>query len=173
MSSYYSNRVPKSKNTGRFRHEDTGNHQNMEAVFPPEIFRIFSNDFRPISRRKAHKIGWNPPEKNPENSHWNTASTSGDFRCILQNPVTFPLVFSMFRWDPVAGMFDLGTTISRLSLSFLTQSKQTITNFKFQNFSAFFQKNFRLLGGGLPLSPSSSRSRHPWSRHHKILCFCR
>jgi hypothetical protein len=87
--------------------------------------------------------------------------------------VTFPLVFSMFRWDPVAGMFDLGTTISRLSLSFLTQSKQTITNFKFQNFSAFFQKNFRLLGGGLPLSPSSSRSRHPWSRHHKILCFCR
>jgi hypothetical protein len=54
----------------------------MEAVFPPKNVRIFSDDFRPIFRRKAQKICWNLPEKNPENSHWNTASTSGDFRCI-------------------------------------------------------------------------------------------
>jgi hypothetical protein len=27
---------------------------------------------------------------------------------FLQNPVTFPLVSCIFRWDPVAGMFDLG-----------------------------------------------------------------
>ncbi len=45
------------------------------------------------------------------------------------------------------------TTISRLPFSFLTQSKQTITNFNFQNFSAFLQKNFRLLGGGLSPVP--------------------
>jgi hypothetical protein len=50
-------------------------------------------------------------------------------------------------------LFEPCTTISRLSFSFLIQSKQTITNFNFQNFSAFFQKNFRLLGGGLPPPP--------------------
>ncbi len=78
---------------GRFRQEDTGNRRNMEAVFPPKIFRIFSDDFRPISRRKAQKIGWNPPEKNPENSHWNTASTSGDFRCIPAESGDFSACF--------------------------------------------------------------------------------
>ncbi len=56
---------PKSKNTGRFQQEDTRNRRNMEAVFPSENFRIFPDDFQPISRRKAQKIGWNPPEKNP------------------------------------------------------------------------------------------------------------
>jgi hypothetical protein len=40
--------IPRSKNTGRFRQESTGNRWNMEAVFPPENFQIFSDDFRPI-----------------------------------------------------------------------------------------------------------------------------
>jgi hypothetical protein len=31
---------------------------------------------------------------------------------FLQNPVTFPLVSCMFRWDPVAGMFGLGINLS-------------------------------------------------------------
>jgi hypothetical protein len=39
---------PRSKNTGRFRQESTGNRRNVEAVFPPEIFWIFSDDFRPV-----------------------------------------------------------------------------------------------------------------------------
>jgi hypothetical protein len=83
----------------------------MEAVFPPENFRIFSDDFRPTSRRKAQKIGLNPPEKSlkiPIGILLPIPAISGAF---LQNPVTFPLVSRMFRWDPVAGMFDLGQSV--------------------------------------------------------------
>jgi hypothetical protein len=43
---------PSSKNTGRFRQESTGNHRNVEAAFPSEIFRIFSDDFRPVPAGK-------------------------------------------------------------------------------------------------------------------------
>ena len=46
---------PRWKNTGRFRQEYTGSHRNMEAVFRPENFRIFSGDFRPVPGRKAQE----------------------------------------------------------------------------------------------------------------------
>ncbi len=48
--------TPRSKNTGRFRQESTGNHRNVEAVFPPEIFRIFSDDFQPVPAGKPRKL---------------------------------------------------------------------------------------------------------------------
>jgi len=47
---------PRSKITGRFRQESIGNHWNVEAVFPPEIFRIFSDDFRPVPAGKHGKL---------------------------------------------------------------------------------------------------------------------
>jgi hypothetical protein len=34
---------------------------------------------------------------------------------FLQNPVTFPLVFCMFRWHPVAGMFHLGCLYKKIT----------------------------------------------------------
>jgi hypothetical protein len=48
--------MPRSKNTGRFRHESTENHWNVEAVFPLKIFRIFSDDFRPVPVGKHRKM---------------------------------------------------------------------------------------------------------------------
>ena len=48
--------VPRSKNTGRFRQESTGSHRNVEAVFQPENFRIFSDDFRPVPAGKHREL---------------------------------------------------------------------------------------------------------------------
>jgi len=52
----------------------------VEAVFPPENFRIFSDDF-------------------------------------LQDPVAFPLLSCRILRDPVAVIFDLGTTATARSVS--------------------------------------------------------
>jgi hypothetical protein len=41
--------IPRSKITGRFRQESTGNRWNVEAVFPPEIFPMISDRFLPES----------------------------------------------------------------------------------------------------------------------------
>ena len=48
--------IPRSKNTGRFRQESTGSHRNVEAVFQPENFRIFSDDFRPVPAGKHREL---------------------------------------------------------------------------------------------------------------------
>ena len=48
--------LPRSKNTGRFRQESTGSHRNVEAVFQPENFRIFSDDFRPVPAGKHREL---------------------------------------------------------------------------------------------------------------------
>jgi len=45
---------PRSKITGRFRQESIGNHWNVKAVFPPEIFGFFpmiSDQFLPESTK--------------------------------------------------------------------------------------------------------------------------
>jgi hypothetical protein len=49
-------KLPRSKNTGRFRQESTRNRWNMEAVFPPENFRIFSDEIRPIPAEKLREL---------------------------------------------------------------------------------------------------------------------
>jgi hypothetical protein len=41
--------IPRSKITGRFRQESTGNRWNVEVVFPPEIFSMISDRFLPES----------------------------------------------------------------------------------------------------------------------------
>jgi len=74
--------LPRSKNTGRFRQESTGNRWNMEAVFPAENFRIFSDDFRPIPAGKLRELTGIHRKKNPISSGRNTASTSGYFQCF-------------------------------------------------------------------------------------------
>jgi hypothetical protein len=47
---------PRSKITGRFRQESTGNRWNVEVVFPPENFRLFPDDFRPVPAGKHRKL---------------------------------------------------------------------------------------------------------------------
>jgi hypothetical protein len=54
----------------RILQENTGNIWNMQAVFPPGIFRIFSDDFRKDPLRKHWKLsestGKNPGNSRPE-----------------------------------------------------------------------------------------------------------
>ena len=54
---------PMSKNMGRFRQEYTGSHRNMEAVFRPENFRIFSGAFRSHSSTFRQELVRNHPKK--------------------------------------------------------------------------------------------------------------
>jgi hypothetical protein len=100
--------VPRSKITGRFRQESTGNRWNVEAVFPSENFRIFSDDFRPVpaeKRRKLTGIHGKKSNKFPVGILLPLPAISGAF---LQDPVTFSLLFCRILRDPVTVIFDLG-----------------------------------------------------------------
>src|SRR5579862_9659659 len=62
--------------------ENTGKNWNMEAVFPPGIFRIFSDDFRSDPAGKHGKLS-ESTEKNPENSRPEYCfQLPSIFRCI-------------------------------------------------------------------------------------------
>jgi hypothetical protein len=39
-----------------FRQESAGNRWNMQGVSSPEVFRIFSDDFPPVSAKKHRKL---------------------------------------------------------------------------------------------------------------------
>jgi hypothetical protein len=102
----------RSKITGRFRQESTGNRWNVEAVFPPETFRIFSDDFRPVpagKHRKSTGIHRKKPNKFPVGILLPLPAISGAF---LQDPATFPLLFCGILRDPVAVIIDLGTCLN-------------------------------------------------------------
>jgi hypothetical protein len=78
---------------GRFRQKNTGNSWNMEAVFRPEIFQIFSENFRSVSDGKHRKLA-EIHRKNPDN-----------FRPEYYFHVL--AISGVFLQDPVAGIFDL------------------------------------------------------------------
>ena len=80
----------------------------MEALFPPEIFRIFSDDFRPVPAGKYRKltgIHRKKSRKFPIGILHPLPPISGAF---LQDPVTSPLLSCRILPDPVTVMFDLG-----------------------------------------------------------------
>ncbi len=100
--------LPRSKITGWFRQESTENRWNVEAVFPPEIFRIFSDNFRPVpvgKHRKLTRIHRKKSNKFPVEILLPLPAISGAF---LQDPATFPLLSCRILRDPVAVIFDLG-----------------------------------------------------------------
>jgi hypothetical protein len=100
--------IPRSKITGRFRQESTGNRWNVEAVFPPENFRIFSDDFRPVAagkHRKSTGIHRKKSNKFPVGILLPLPMISGAF---LRDPATSPLLSCRIRRDPVAVIIDLG-----------------------------------------------------------------
>ncbi len=85
-----------------------GNRWNMEAVFPPKNFRIFSDDFRPVLAGKHMKltgIHRKKSKKFPVGILLPLPAISGAF---LQDPVTFPLLSCRILRDPVAVIFDMG-----------------------------------------------------------------
>ena len=99
----------RSKSMGRLRQEYTGSHWNMEAVFRPENFRIFSGAFRSLSCAFCQELVGNHRKKNPEIFRleycFHVPMTSGVF---LQDPAFFPSLSCKFLRDLVTGIFDLG-----------------------------------------------------------------
>jgi hypothetical protein len=61
----------------------------VEAVFRPEIFWIFSDDFRPVPAEKHRKLIGIHRTKSGQFPVGILLSCSSDF---LQDPVTFPLL---------------------------------------------------------------------------------
>jgi hypothetical protein len=90
--------VPVPHNSGDF----------VEAVFWPEIFRIFSmisGRFLPESTGSwQESIGKNLGNFRPEYCFYVPAV----FGVFFQDTVTFPHLFYRILRDPVAGIFDLG-----------------------------------------------------------------
>ncbi len=78
--------IPKSRNTGQFLQENTGNQWNLEAVFRQESLRIFSGDFRLASSSFRQETLENDWEKIQKVSGRNTAFISVEFRPV---PVVF------------------------------------------------------------------------------------
>jgi len=85
---------PRSKMTGLFRQESIENRWNVEAVFPPEIFRIFSDDFRSVTAGRHRKL----TEIHREKSN----------KFLVGILLSLPAIYSAFLQDLVAVIFDLG-----------------------------------------------------------------
>jgi len=106
--------VPQVGNYGPVRQKSIGNHWNVEAVFPTEIFRIFSDDFRPVPAGEYGKltgIHWKKSNKFPVGILPPLPAISVAF---LQDPVTFPLLSCRILRDPVAVIFDMGQQLVEL-----------------------------------------------------------
>ncbi len=104
--------IPGSKITSRFWQESIRNRWNVQAVFPPENFRIFSDDFRPVPAEKHDKltgIHWKKSNTFPVGILLPRPAISVAF---LQDPVTFPLLSCRILRDPVAIIFDMGSDLA-------------------------------------------------------------
>jgi hypothetical protein len=77
----------------------------MEAVFQPELSRIFSDDFRPFPTRKYREFAGIHGKKIRKTSGRNTASISDTFPWDM---ATFPHLSCRIPQDTVTGIFVLG-----------------------------------------------------------------
>jgi hypothetical protein len=77
----------------------------MEAVFQPELSRIFSDDFRPFPTGKHRELAGIHRKNIQKTSGRNTASTSGAFPW---DTTAFPHLSCRIPQDTVAGIFVLG-----------------------------------------------------------------
>ncbi len=100
--------LPRSISTGRFRPENTGTPWNMEAVFRPENFRTFSNDFRPVPVGTQRKLTGIHRKKSGQFPAGTLLPFPGNFGVFLQDPVTFPPLSGEIRSFPEAGIIGLG-----------------------------------------------------------------
>ena len=74
-------------------HEYTGSHRNMEAVFQPENFRIFSGDFRAVPDGKHRKMIGMRRKKSGNFPAWILLSCSDDLWCIPAGTVPYSLTW--------------------------------------------------------------------------------
>ncbi len=77
----------------------------VEAVFRPEIFRIFSNDFRSVPVRKHRNLAGIYRKKSENFPAGILLPCCSDFRCFPAGYVDFS---ASFLQDPVAGIIGLG-----------------------------------------------------------------
>jgi hypothetical protein len=91
--------------SGTFHWNAPERHWKMEAVFQPELSRIFSDDFRPFPTGNHRELAGIHRKRHPKTSGRKTASISGAF---LWDTVTFPYLSCRFLRDPVAVFFVLG-----------------------------------------------------------------
>jgi hypothetical protein len=77
----------------------------VEAVFLPENFRIFPNDFRPFPAGKHRKLRGIHRKKYGNFPVGILLPSSSDFRCFPGGSDDFP---ASFLQDPLAGIIDLG-----------------------------------------------------------------
>ncbi len=77
----------------------------VEAVFRPENFRIFSDDFRPVPAGKRRKLTGIHRKKSGQFPVGILLPCSSDFRCFPAGSGDFR---ESIQRDPVPGIIDLG-----------------------------------------------------------------
>jgi hypothetical protein len=80
----------------------------VEAVFPPEIFRIFSDNFRPVPAGKHGKLTGIHRKKSNKFPVGILLPLLPVSVAFSQDPVTFPLLSCRILRDPMAVIFDMG-----------------------------------------------------------------
>jgi hypothetical protein len=80
----------------------------MEAVFRPENFRTFSDDFRPVPVGTQRKLTGIHRKKSEQFLAGILLPFPGNSGVFLQDPVTFPTLSGGIRSFPEAGIIDLG-----------------------------------------------------------------
>jgi hypothetical protein len=83
----------------------------MEAVFRPENFRTFSDDFRLVSVGTQRKLTGIHQKKFGQFSAGILLPFPRNSDVFLQDPVTFPPLSGGIRSFPEAGIIDLGTNV--------------------------------------------------------------
>ncbi len=97
--------IPRSRNTGRFQQENTGNQWNLKAVIRLESLRIFSGEFRPFScdfRQKQPQSHRKKYKKLPTEI---LLPSSIDFRSFPAESGDFPVGSARFR-RPASSIWD-------------------------------------------------------------------
>ncbi len=116
--------VPRSRSTGRFRQENTGNQWNMETVFQPDRLCIFSIDFWLASRSFRQETPVNHRKKS-ENFpvgillpfliiFWTFSKGSSDFSASFR---LVPVKFQLFSVAEIIVLCSSNSSIVRLGKS--------------------------------------------------------
>jgi hypothetical protein len=88
--------------------ESTGNSRNVEAVFPPEIYWIFSSEFRSISRALQQEPVGNHRKKSKNFPVGILLPRSGDFRYFPAGTAPYFSTWVMvYHYQNLKELFDL------------------------------------------------------------------
>jgi hypothetical protein len=83
----------------------------VEAVFPPENVRIFSDDFRSVPAGKHRKLAGIHRKKFNKFPVGILLPVPAIFDAFLQDPVSISLLSCRILQDPVSVIFDMGSNM--------------------------------------------------------------